>query len=66
MSARDEQVGFKMMLMGAMNSIRNPKAHGAVDQRDPVRTFEYSAFASLLLHRLDAAEVRRTVSHCGA
>lgn len=58
-SGRDEQVGFRFMLMGAMTGIRNPKAHENVDQRDPVVTMEYLAFASLLLGRLDGADVRR-------
>jgi uncharacterized protein (TIGR02391 family) len=58
-SGHDEQVGFKLILMGAMTGIRNPKAHEFVDQRDPIRTFEFLGFASLLLHRIDAAQVRR-------
>lgn len=61
-SGRDEQVGFKLMLMGAMTGIRNPKAHEWVDQRDPIRTFEFLAVASLLLHRIDNAEIRRSDS----
>ena len=58
-SGRNEQEGFRFLLMGAMQGIRNPKAHEIVDQRDPIRTLEYLAFASLLTHRLEAAEVHR-------
>lgn len=64
-SGRDEQIGFRLMLMGAMTGIRNPKAHELVDQRDPIRTMEYLAFASLLLHRLDGATVERHVQSQG-
>lgn len=52
-SGRDEQEGFKLVFMGAIQGIRNPKAHGLVRQESPHRAFEYLAFASLLMHRLD-------------
>ncbi len=55
-SARDEQEGFRFIFMGATQGIRNPKAHDEVEQRDPQRTLEYLAFASLLMRRLDDAE----------
>jgi uncharacterized protein (TIGR02391 family) len=55
-SDRDEQEGFKLIFMGAMLGIRNPKAHEelAITQED--RALEYLALASLLMRRLDDAE----------
>jgi len=58
LSGRDEQEGFKLLFIGAIVGIRNPKGHGAVPQDDPKRTLEYLAFASLLMHRLDDAVVQ--------
>jgi uncharacterized protein (TIGR02391 family) len=49
----DEQEGFKFLYMGAMVGIRNPKAHDMVQQKDPYKTLEYLAFASLLIKRID-------------
>lgn len=54
-SGRNEQRGFHSLTVGLMLAVRNPKAHLIVDQRDPVRTFEYLAFTSILMHRIDAA-----------
>lgn len=54
-SGKDEQEGFKLIFMGAIQGIRNPKAHGLVQQESPERAFEYLSFASLLMHRLDDA-----------
>ena len=52
-SDKDEQRGFKLLFMGAMTGIRNPKAHENVFQEDPYRTLEYLAFASLLAKRVE-------------
>ena len=52
-SNKDEQLGFMLLYSGAALGIRNPKAHDNIVQNDPVKTFEYLAFASLLLRRLD-------------
>jgi uncharacterized protein (TIGR02391 family) len=54
-SGKDEQEGFKLLFIGAMQGIRNPKGHEAVTQQDPQRALEYLAFASLLMRRLDDA-----------
>jgi uncharacterized protein (TIGR02391 family) len=54
----DEQIGFKLLFMGAMLGIRNPKAHETIQQRDPNRTLDYLSLASLLMRRLDDAEGR--------
>src|SRR5208283_4082966 len=48
-SEKDEQDGFKLLFMGAMSGIRNPKAHDHVIQSDPYKTLHYLAFASLLM-----------------
>src|SRR2546427_593362 len=39
-SEKDEQRGFMFIFMGAMQGIRNPKAHDAVVQTDPQEAFE--------------------------
>lgn len=52
----DEQEGFKLIFMGAMQGIHNPKAHDDAVQEDAERTLDYLSFASLLMRRLDDAE----------
>jgi uncharacterized protein (TIGR02391 family) len=54
---KDEQQGMMELFAGAMLGIRNPKAHDDVIQKDPVKTLEYLAFASLLCKRLDEAHI---------
>jgi uncharacterized protein (TIGR02391 family) len=54
-SARDEQEGFTHIYAGAMQGIRNPKAHDAIEQKDPIRTLQYLALASLLVARAKEA-----------
>ncbi len=58
-SERDEQEGFMLLFMGAMQGIRNPQAHDNIDQRDPVRTLEYLAFASVLARKIDEGSIQR-------
>lgn len=55
-SDADEQEGFQLIFMGAMQGIRNPKAHDPFVPLDADRTFEYLALASLLMRRIDDAE----------
>jgi uncharacterized protein (TIGR02391 family) len=52
-SERDEQEGFMLLFMGAMQGIRNPQAHEVSASTDPNRAFEYLSLASLRLRRLD-------------
>ncbi len=52
-SEKDEQEGFKLIYMGVMKGIRNPKAHENVIQNDKNRTIEYLAFISLLFRRAE-------------
>jgi hypothetical protein len=49
---------WKLIFMDAMQGIRNPKTHDEFEQRDPDRTLDYLGLASLMMHRLDAAEER--------
>jgi len=49
----NEQEGFKLLFMGATEGIRNPKAHDLIKMKDPYKTLEYLAFASLLLKKID-------------
>jgi len=39
---------------------KNPKSHDLIEQRDPFRTLEYLAFASLLAKRVKEAKRTRT------
>ena len=52
-SDKDEQEGFMFLFMGAMEGIRNPKAHENIIQEDPYKTLEYLALASLLMRRVE-------------
>jgi len=54
-SERDEQEGFMQIYAGAMLGVRNPKAHDNIVQKDPVRTLQYLALASLLAARAKEA-----------
>jgi len=47
-----EQEGFKFLFMGATVGIRSPKAHDFIEMKDPYKTLEYLAFASLLLKKI--------------
>lgn len=55
---RDEQAGFAQIFKGATQGVRNPKAHGRFDELDERRALDYLGLASLLMRRLDDAEVR--------
>jgi uncharacterized protein (TIGR02391 family) len=55
-SHQDEQEGFMHIFMGAMQGIRNPKAHDEHVELEHERTLEYLSLASLLMRRLDDAE----------
>ncbi|MGW5716556.1 TIGR02391 family protein [Amycolatopsis sp. NPDC003865] len=57
-NADDERDGFKLLFMGAMSAIRNPRGHGEEIEVDDAETLEYLAFASMLMRRLDLAESR--------
>jgi uncharacterized protein (TIGR02391 family) len=52
---QDEREGFKLIFMGAMTGVRNPKAHALFEELDERRALDYLGFASLLMRRLDDA-----------
>ena len=52
-SDRDEQEGFMLLFMGAMVGVRNPRAHGVVEEKDAYSTMEYLMLASMLAKRVD-------------
>jgi uncharacterized protein (TIGR02391 family) len=54
-SGNDEQEGFKLLFMGAMQGIRNPKAHAFDRPPSAQRAAEYLSLASVMLRRLDDA-----------
>ena len=58
-SDKDEQAGFKLLYMGAMKGIRNPKAHENIMQKDKNRTLEYLTFISLLFRRAEEGEIKK-------
>lgn len=53
-SDKDEQKGFMQLFSGAVSGLRNPRAHGFI-QDDPERALEFIAFVSLLAKLLDGA-----------
>lgn len=53
----NEQIGFRMLFMGSMTGIRNPKAHDTIKLKDPIRALKYLALASLLLERAEEGEL---------
>lgn len=54
-SDKDEQKGFMNMFSGAVSGLRNPRAHGFIND-DPERALEFIAFVSLLAKLLDGTE----------
>ena len=57
-SELDEQRGYKSIFAGASAGIRNPRGHEVDIGDTPDEALDYLALASLLLRKLDAAEVR--------
>ena len=53
----DEQKGFKLLFMGTMTGIRNPKAHENIKQYDRSKTIEYLASISLLFRRTEEGKL---------
>lgn len=60
-SGRDEQEGLRLMFMGVIQGIRNPKGHELVKQDEPDRALEYLGTVSVLFRRLDDALSKTTV-----
>jgi uncharacterized protein (TIGR02391 family) len=57
-TGRKIQSGFRFLFMGATQGIRNPDAHEQFKPLDDEEGFEALAFASLLMRRLDEANVK--------
>jgi len=55
-TGRNMQVGYLQIFAGAMTGIRNPKAHGNI-VIDAVRATHFLFLASLLMFKIDEAEV---------
>lgn len=55
-SIDSEQDGIYFLFRGAIAAIRNPLGHHTLNLVDPTETYEYLAFASLLLRILDSIE----------
>ena len=53
----DEAEGFKFLFMGGAQGIRNTRGHGPDLQTDEQEAREMLALASLLMRRLDRAEI---------
>jgi uncharacterized protein (TIGR02391 family) len=51
-SDKDEQKGYMQMFSGAVSGLRNPRAHGFIQDK-PERALEFIAFVSLLAKLLD-------------
>jgi uncharacterized protein (TIGR02391 family) len=59
-SDRDEQDGFKLIFMGTMTGVRNPKAHALLEPLGQDRALDYLGLVSLLMRRLDDAQAIRS------
>jgi uncharacterized protein (TIGR02391 family) len=57
---RDEQEGFMYLFMGAVQGIRNPKAHENIIQNNPYIALQLIGFANLLIETVDFWEVEDT------
>jgi uncharacterized protein (TIGR02391 family) len=58
-TGRNIQAGYRFMFMGAVQGIRNPDAHEQFKALDDEEALETLAFASVLMRRLDEADVPR-------
>ena len=56
-TGRNIQQGYRSLLAGAMQALRNPRAHEPFAALDQDELFEQLGLASLLMRRLDTAEV---------
>lgn len=61
-TSNEEQEGFRLIFMGSMLAIKNPKSHRTLKLRDKSRALLYLAFASLLFELVDDATVDTNTS----
>jgi uncharacterized protein (TIGR02391 family) len=57
-SQKNEQKGFMWLFSGVAAAIRNPRAHGLLDDA-PERAKEYIVCTSMLAHAADRASAER-------
>lgn len=58
-SGKNDQEGFHLIMLGTFKGIRNPKAHGLKHDLTHISAAQYLVFISLLIRRVDEAELRR-------
>ncbi|MFN8996516.1 MAG: TIGR02391 family protein [Pseudomonadota bacterium] len=56
-SGKNDQKGFMQIFKGAYQGIRNPKAHSLTHDLTPLKAAQYLIFASLLVRRVEEANV---------
>jgi uncharacterized protein (TIGR02391 family) len=56
-TGQDIQAGYRFLFMGATQGIRNPDAHERFKALDAEEALETLAFASVLMRRLDDAQI---------
>ena len=54
-----EQEGYKFLFAGAVLAIRNPRGHKTAVKDDPDLCLDHLGFASMLLRKLDDADLRK-------
>lgn len=64
-SGKSDQKGFLLLLQGAYQSIRNPKAHSIHSDLTEVAALQYLVFASLLARRIDEAKLGNFLRYDG-
>jgi uncharacterized protein (TIGR02391 family) len=57
-TGQDIQAGYRFLFMGAAQGIRNPDAHERFEALDAEEALETLAFASMLMRRLDDAQIQ--------
>ncbi|MGH3884028.1 MAG: TIGR02391 family protein [Pseudonocardiaceae bacterium] len=57
-AAEDEREGFRVLFIGAMLGLRDPRSTGRAVPTTVAETLEFLALASMLMRRLDRAESR--------
>ena len=62
-TGRNIQTGFHFLFMGAVRGIRNPNAHAQFEPLGREEGSEELAFASMLMRRLDNAELPHRPDH---
>lgn len=64
-SLYSEQIGMRDLFKGAMQALRNPRAHGPDEPDEPDEAQEMLVFASFLMRRLDIEDEKRQAATSG-